>query len=286
MEKPVENDKVTATPIPGLPIFSDIISELELPASEGVTLVKETDGITIKEGNISNKFAHTITLELPREYKGIIMMEEGGKYVPVPHKIINNEAKITVSKKGKIVLLEDNPVNLKDIEKNFFKKEIELLAKRGIVTGYENKFNPNATSSRAEYFTMLAKGLGLDKGQENKFVDAKGKWYESDVSALSELGFVSGDENGNANGSNLISRQEVFTVLGRLLEQFGYEATSNEIPFNDKDRVAGYAAPYVALLAELNIVNGNNGNVNPTANITKGEIAKVLSLTLQKIGYM
>ena len=94
------------------------------------------------------------------------------------------------------------------------------------------------------------------------------------------------DENGNANGSNLISRQEVFTVLGRLLEQFGYEATSNEIPFNDKDRVAGYAAPYVALLAELNIVNGNNGNVNPTANITKGEIAKVLSLTLQKIGYM
>ena len=72
-----------------------------------------------------------------------------------------------------------------------------------------------------------------------------------------------------------ITREDACTILGRALNKV---AQSNELKFTDADKVAEYAAPYVALLSELGYVNGYvDGSFAPTNNITRAEAAKIIA---------
>lgn len=262
------------------------LENVELFNTEAVTLEKSTSILKVHTSKASNETPQTITIDAKNQSVTTIKLINSKGEFSVPFKIEKNKIKLVINGEGELILGNGEKSKLTDISKSIFKTHIEKLAERGIVTGYNNLFNPTASATRGEYFSMLARGLGLINVDESNFTDTKGMWYDGPINSLAELGYVQG-YNGKSNAKSTITRQEAFTVLGRLLEKNGYKVTSTDLSnYNDANDVASYAKPYIALLNELNIVSGSNGKINPKANITKGEIAKVLSLVLEKLEYL
>jgi hypothetical protein len=92
--------------------------------------------------------------------------------------------------------------------------EIMELLQAGILTGYsDGSFKPEKSVSRAEFATMIVKGLGLaanEYGSESQFKDlAPGFWALASIQLCVEKGYVNGmpggifQPNGNITGAQL-----------------------------------------------------------------------------------
>jgi hypothetical protein len=64
---------------------------------------------------------------------------------------------------------------------------------------------------------MLTRMLDLPEASgEDVFPDAAGKWYESDVKACAEAGYIRGYEDGTFRGANVINYGELANILERV----------------------------------------------------------------------
>ena len=80
--------------------------------------------------------------------------------------------------------------------------------------------------------------------------------------------------------SNPATRQDVAVMFGRALSEKYDIYAGTGVDYNDSWRISDEAMPYVDLLTRLGIVSGDdNGNFNPTANITRAEMAVIMNKT-------
>ena len=80
--------------------------------------------------------------------------------------------------------------------------------------------------------------------------------------------------------SNPATRQDVAVMFGRALSEKYDIYAGTGVNYNDSWRISDEAMPYVDLLTRLGIVTGDdNGNFNPTANITRAEMAVIMNKT-------
>ena len=72
---------------------------------------------------------------------------------------------------------------------------------------------------------------------------------------------------------NNISRAEIFTTVGRILEV----TPKTECSFSDRNDIPEWAVGYIDALYEKGMVNGYSDNsLKPLFNVTKAEISKIL----------
>ncbi|MFJ7954312.1 S-layer homology domain-containing protein, partial [Lysinibacillus sp. NPDC096418] len=245
--------------------------------------VTDQGTIIIQSNNISNLAAVTITIPSDK-VKGILKIKTAKGLETVPYTIKDGKIIAQLHKIGELVFVE-SIVNFTDTANNQFNKYITLLAERGIIQGSNGAYNPNAGTTRAQFATMVTRALGLNEIEGNKFNDTSDEWFEGAANALAELDLVTGD-NGSFKGNEKITRQQAFTIIGRLLEKKGYKTDANASKlkdFKDSDEVADYAKPYIDLLVSIGAINGSNGNLNPTQEITRGQMAKVLTIVLSEL---
>ena len=150
--------------------------------------------------------------------------------------------------------------------------------------GLELHYLPNANITRAEFFTMVARWMGLDltdyQDYELPFAD-NGEvpaWAVAPLAAMYDRGIVTGSlDMGVLYAHPLagISRAEVMTILGRT-QMRGYPEAKLE-EFTDYADVPAWAESYVRSLVGQKIVNGyQDGTLGPNNPMTRGEVAKVL----------
>lgn len=160
---------------------------------------------------------------------------------------------------------------------------ITTLKDMGIINGKDNgNFEPDAQLTRAEFAKMIAVAFGLTAtSDDSKFVDCTANdWYTEFVNAVAEAGYVNGKDDANFGANDPISRQEICTILGRIL---GVE-DAGELNFTDADSIADWAQAAVAALVEMGVVNGyEDGTFNGAANATRAEVAKMLVTFLTAI---
>ncbi len=144
------------------------------------------------------------------------------------------------------------------------------------------QFQPGKNITRAEFFALVARWMGLDLESyadvELPFADADEipAWALNEVKAMYSLGILqgaSGDGQLWVNADATISRSEVMTILGRTLAQ-GYPA--ERLTFADAGSVPAWALPYARTLVTLGVVTGNNNLIRPNDSITRAEVAKLL----------
>ena len=152
-------------------------------------------------------------------------------------------------------------------------------------TGEENGvfyYSPDRSITRAEFFALVARWLNLDMAQwstvELPFADADAipDWALAEIRAMYGMGILSGSDNGNGlyvNPNANITRAEAMTILGRTLAK-GYALP--ELTAADASQVPDWALSYVQTLVGQGVVSGYNGNLNPNASITRGEVAALL----------
>jgi hypothetical protein len=170
-----------------------------------------------------------------------------------------------------------------DIESHWAKDSIIEMAARGYVKGSDGLFRPNDNISRAEFVSLLIRIL--DMGNEDtipKFSDVKTTdWFAKDIALAAEKGYVKGYEDGTFKPNSPISRQEIGTIIGSLLEDDVTNA--HEILSIFSDEVPEWAKVPVAKTVKAEIIKGLPGNIFGGAqNTTRAEAAVMLLRYLDK----
>lgn len=160
---------------------------------------------------------------------------------------------------------------------------IAQLKEAGVVNGSgDGNYTPEADITRAEFTKMVVGVMGLEAAvAEVAFEDCTAEdWFTPYVAAAVEAGLVNGVSETEFAPNATITREQAFAIIGRAIDA---EATT-AVAFTDAADIDEYAAPYVALLVELGIVNGYEDNtIRPDANITRAEAAKILAGFMDKL---
>jgi len=137
------------------------------------------------------------------------------------------------------------------------------------------------TITRAEFITIIARGLDLDEpSKTTKFDDEAliGTWAKEHVQAMYAKGYIKGDTTGGKlkiRPNDPISRAEAVTIIGRIFTQYTEKAALN---YKDKNQIPVWSADYFAYLVKGGVINGYEDNtLKPLGNITRAETAKILA---------
>lgn len=161
------------------------------------------------------------------------------------------------------------------------------MYRMGVVSGMTQDGNtvykPDNEMTRAQFAVIIANWLGLDleaySNVELPFADNADipNWALSAIKSVYSLGIVKGNSSGGVlkyNPDSSLTRAEAMTIIGRTQAKGFAEASLSD--FNDADSVQDWAANYIKTLIAQGVVSGSNGRINPSAPVTRAQVAKML----------
>jgi alpha-tubulin suppressor-like RCC1 family protein len=189
-------------------------------------------------------------------------------------------------------------IDFTDIDKHWAKDVLKTLKKCGILNGYEDgSFKPDQGITRAEFVTMLVTALNAEaKGAQSIYTDVTpSDWFYTPVTVATKVGWIDGMGNGLFEPNAPITREQMFTILGRIsvdLDEI-YDGKQNKMPssemekwlakFSDKGVVSDWAKGPIADAIKADLVHGNpDGTLQPKKDSTRAEAATVINSLLTK----
>jgi len=165
------------------------------------------------------------------------------------------------------VKIVDNSKGFIDTRNHWAEDEIDFVSARGLVNGMSATiYAPNASTTRAQLWTILARQNGADLTGGNT-------WYEKAQNWAKDKGVSDG-----ANPNAAINRAQMVTMLWRAVGQPTAGGTANftDVPTDS------YYAQAVAWAVENGITTGiGNGHFDPTGACTRAQIAAFLARSMK-----
>lgn len=173
---------------------------------------------------------------------------------------------------------------------------IQAVSDKGLINGYEDgtfraKNNVTYSEAMVMIYNLMDKTGNLKASATNTLPIYQSvlntykipTWSQSTVAyGLSAQILMAADlPKFTTDGvSNPATRQDVAVMFGRALSEKYDIYAGTGVNYNDSWRISDEAMPYVDLLTRLGIVTGDDsGNFNPTANITRAEMAVMMNKT-------
>lgn len=161
----------------------------------------------------------------------------------------------------------------------WYQAAMEFAYANGIMVGNEKgDLMPGANATRAQVSAMLVHIFGCSQGKDITFYSdvSSGAWYYSKLSTAVQMQIFCGCGDGTMGPDRSITRQEVMTVLASAFALPGGTAADIK-SFPDADSVSAWAVSSVAGLVKAGLVSGDNyGRLNPSAAVTRAELAQML----------
>lgn len=280
-----------------LPVL-DTITELAIKKADGNAALTEltvAGGSTVDLTAVASYYGRTVAAE-DSSFRwsvsgGIGSIDDSGvfKAADTEQKLLG---KVTVSygdvtAEAEVAVMPANP--FADMKTHWSKEYVNELYFEGVLTGARGAdgklyYRPNDSMTRQEFVVALMRYLDVDvtlyEKAEIPFVDAASiaKWAQNSVKAAYVLGYMSGSSSGGklyAKPTSTISRQEAMVILARSQKLKAENGRALD-KFTDAAKVAGWAKLELAAMVERGIINGSKGKLNPTGNVTRAEVAKML----------
>ena len=160
------------------------------------------------------------------------------------------------------VKIMDNAKDFTDTKGHWAQDSIDFVSARGLVNGTgESTFSPNAPTTRAQLWTILARQAGAD-------LTGGASWYEKAQAWAKERGISDGSD---PNGA--ITRAQMVTMLYRAAgsPEVSITTTFTDVPADS------YYAKAVAWAVENGITTGiGSGKFDPNGTCTRAQIATFL----------
>ena len=104
----------------------------------------------------------------------------------------------------------------------WYAEAVRTLASLEIINGVsDTRFEPARAITRAE-FTAICTRFAKEAAGTVSFPDVpEDHWAYKNIATASEYGWIVGDENGNFNPNDNITRTEAATIVNRMLERLG-----------------------------------------------------------------
>lgn len=121
---------------------------------------------------------------------------------------------------------------------------VEAAAQEGYVTGFEGRFDPERSITRAELAAILSRAaakLALIRAERAvSFTDVpESEWYAAPVRQAARYGLINGYEDGTFHPDATVTRAEAVTMVNRLLgrtPETSAQLKTLACPFPDVDR--------------------------------------------------
>ena len=180
------------------------------------------------------------------------------------------------------VTFAETPLPFTDVtEGDWFYDAVRYAYETGLMDGVgDSLFAPNSETTRAQLVTILYRLAGQPAVSGDLiFTDVEvGTWYTDAVAWAAENGIVNGTTDTTFAPGEDLTRQQLVTVLYRYAESKGYDvsASADLSGYPDAGQVQDYAQPAMAWAVAEGIVEGVDGNLNPTGDATRAQIATIL----------
>lgn len=205
------------------------------------------------------------------------------KWIAVPTTRENDNLKASVPQGAwTSVIANSNMAQPQDTINSWANKDILKLMSLDIVQGdAAGSYNPQQAVNRYEMAVMLAKVLRLDiptvsAASVTNDNSAMPAWAEPYVQAVSAQGIMVGDNNG-FNGTRSITREQLATMIGRMLPE-STTATLSSVDYKDAKKVSAWATQGVQKVNTLGLMSGYpDQTFRPNQEVTREEMAAVLS---------
>ena len=249
--------------------------------------VEATQGGTVTADPTAAKAGATVTLT-PVPHRGyqvgtVAVTDRFGDAVAVTEQadgtytftMPNGQVTVTVT-------FEQAPLPFHDVtEGDWFYDAVRCAYENSLMDGVgDNLFAPNSQTTRAQLVTILHRLAGQPAVSGDLiFTDVEaGTWYADAVAWAAENGIVNGTTDTTFAPGEDITREQLVTVLYRYAESKGYDvsASADLSGYPDAGQVQDYAQPAMAWAVAEGIVEGVDGNLNPTGDATRAQIATIL----------
>ena len=218
--------------------------KVELPAGSGETKI---------EIPVSNVNTGTVA---------VIVHPDGTEEIMKDSIPTENGVQLTVSGDATVKVM-DNSKNFTDTAGHWSEKNIDFVSARGLLNGTSaDRFSPNAPTTRAQLWTVLARQADAD-------LTGGANWYEKAQKWSAANGISDG-----TNPSGTISRAQMVAMLWRAAGSPELKAAAGR--FSDV-AASSYYADAVAWAVENGITTGTkDGRFDPYASCTRAQIAAFL----------
>ena len=158
---------------------------------------------------------------------------------------------------------------------------VNTLKKKGVVDGDgTGRFNPERPVTREEFTKIIVLAFELLRTSAiSDFVDVpEDAWFAPYVASAKDCGVISGISDSEFGSGTAITRQDMAVMLKRIYDMAGIVKKDGRIvDFKDFDSAADYARDAIISLNMAGVLNGDDdGNFNPTENVTRAQSAKAV----------
>lgn len=150
---------------------------------------------------------------------------------------------------------------------DWYSGAVQFVTEEKLMTGTGKGFEPNAATTRAMLWTILARMDGAD-------TNSTGAWY----AAAQDWAVKHGVSDGTSPDGK-ISREQLATMLYRYAKERGMvkaDAQAELSAFADGAAVSPYAVEAMRWAVGAGIVNGMDGKLNPQGEATRAQMATML----------
>lgn len=242
--------------------------------SEAAPIGKDNEILTVKSG------------DLPFCY------DEYGQKVFVPFSAEKDGKIVFIAPKDGKYYFTENSVSFKDMAGHWAQDEVDFTAAREIFNGIgDDNFGPNSSMTRAMFVTVLWRMSGkpsvADISKAKSFTDIDSSaWYAEAVAWGSANGIVNGVSDSEFAPNNLVTREQMCTLLSRFLKykDISLKSTAEAIEFTDKAQISSWAEDAVTLCQQAGLITGYpDGSFKPKGNAARAENAAVFERMIKTV---
>ena len=160
-----------------------------------------------------------------------------------------------------------------DFPNNWSTEAMTAAVENGLLIGNGNKLiEPERNLKRSELAAIITRAFGATITTDiGHFDDVKpGDWFYNSVSKAVQMGAMNGTSSSTFHPEASITREEVFTVLARVL-CLELDDDSSLVKFSDSKQISSWALDSISgLVANGYIDSQRTANVNANQNISHG----------------
>ena len=191
------------------------------------------------------------------------------KVVPVPVEPVTPVIPVTPSAPAQLPFNPDaGKTKFTDVADNaWYASAVNYAVDKGLMNGTsEDKFSPNADTTRGMIVTILARLDGKNTSGT--------PWYQAGQRWAMEYEISDG-----TNMTGAITREQLVAMLFRYAVKNGLEAVTlseNLTQFTDASDISAWAVSAMQWAVGQGLIQGSNGQLRPQANASRAEVATIL----------
>ncbi len=184
------------------------------------------------------------------------------------------------------------PMSFADVPAHeWYYSAVSYVYQHGMMSGTSAAaFSPNVPTNRAMIVSILHRLEGSPAAGGGTFPDvAAGQYYTGAVAWAASNGIVSGYSNGQFRPDDIITREQLASILYRYAQYKGYAlaAPAALSGFSDAADVSQYAVEPMGWAVAQGLISGTNrGTLDPAGGATRAQAASILMRFCQTLANM